>query len=216
MMLYSMEAFLEVLVDYNQAIWPGQLTAFFLCALLLGLLLWPRKGSDRVIAGFLALGWLWTGLVFMDLHLIRLNWTARYFGVVFGIQGLLLIWSGTIKDRLRFQGDVNATSWFGLGLVLFALIIYPLAQIAVGIDWMAVQYAGLGPTPTVILTMGVLLLCRERIPIHLMLIPVVWSSADGATAWRLGLWWDLSLPVAGLLSVFFSITRLRNAPQPRN
>ena len=81
---------------------------------------------------------------------------------------------------------------------------------------MAVQYAGLGPTPTVILTMGVLLLCTERIPIHLMLIPVVWSSADGATAWRLGLWWDLSLPIVGLLSVFFSIIRLRNAPQPRN
>ena len=151
-----MEAFLEVLVDYNQAIWPGQLTAFFFCALLLGLLLWPRTGSDRVIAGFLALGWLWSGLVFMDLYQIRLNWAARYFGVVFGIQGLLLIWSGTIKDRLRFKGDANATSWFGLGLVLFALIVYPLAQIAVGIDWMAVQYAGLGPTPTVILTMGVL------------------------------------------------------------
>ena len=58
MMLYSIEAFLEVLVDYNQAIWPGQLTAFLFCALLIGLLLWPRKGSDRIIAGFLAISWL--------------------------------------------------------------------------------------------------------------------------------------------------------------
>lgn len=213
---YSIETFLEVLVDYNQAIWPRQLMAFFFCALLLGLLLWPRKGSDRVIAGFQALGWFWTGLVLMDFHLIRLNWAARYFGVVFGIQGLPLIWSGTIKDRLRFQGDANAASWFGLGLVFFALIVYLMAQIAVGIDWMVVRYAGLGATPTVILTMDVLLLCTERIPIHLMLFPVVWSSADGATAWRLGLWWNQPLPLAGLLSVFFSIIRLRNAPQPRN
>ena len=216
MMLYSIETFFKVLVDYNQAIRPRQLTAFFFCALLLGLLFWPRKVSGRVIAGFQALGWFSSGLVLMDFNLIRLNWAARYFGVVFNIQGLPLIWSGTIKDRLRFQGDANAASWFGLGLVLFALIVYLLAQIAVGIDWMVVQYGGLGPTPIVILTMGVLLLCTERIPIHRMLIPVVWSSAGGATAWRLGFWWNLLFPLAGLLSVFFSIIRLRNAPQPRN
>ena len=49
MIPYSTEAFLEVLFGYNQAIWPGQLTAFFLCALLLGLLLYAAnvQGSDR-------------------------------------------------------------------------------------------------------------------------------------------------------------------------
>ncbi|MEC7204228.1 MAG: DUF6064 family protein [Pseudomonadota bacterium] len=212
MIPYSAEPFLEVLAVYNQTVWPGQLTALFLSAFLLGLLLFPRKGSNRVISGFLALGWLWTGLIFMDLHLIQLNWAARYFGIVFGIQGLLLIWSGLIKDRLRFHGDKSAASWAGLFLVVFALIIYPLgALLAHGLA--SVQLAGLAPTPLTILTMGVLLLCRDRTPVHLLVIPVVWSGANGATAWNLGLWWDLSLPVAGLATIFFSIARPRRAQE---
>ena len=39
------------------------------------------------------------------------------------------------------------------------------------------------------------------------------SSADGATAWNLGLWWDLSLPAAGLATIFFSIARPRRAQE---
>ena len=70
---YSAEAFLEVLTIYNQTIWPGQLTALFLSSLLLVLLMFPRTGSDRVISGLLALGWLWTGLIFMQIHLIKIN-----------------------------------------------------------------------------------------------------------------------------------------------
>ena len=212
MIPYSAEPFLEVLAFYNQTVWPGQLTALFLSALLLGLLLFPRKGSNWVISGFLALGWLWTGLIFMDLHLIQLNWAARYFGIVFGIQGLLLIWSGLSKDRLRFHGDKSAASWAGLFLVVFALIIYPLGALLAH-DLASVQLAGLAPTPLTILTMGVLLHCSDHTPVHLLVIPVVWSSADGATAWNLGLWWDLSLPAVGLATIFFSIARPRRAQE---
>jgi len=208
---YSTDAFLEALTSYNQVIWPGQLSVFFLSALLFGLLLFPRKNSDRVIAGLLAFSWIWDGLIFMNLHLIHLNWSVSYFGFVFAIQGLLLIWSGIIKNRLNFTGDASVASWLGVALVIFALIIYPLVQIAIGIDWMTVQYVGAAPTPTVILTLGILLLCADRVPIHLMVIPVVWSCADGVTAWNLSLWWDLSLPLAGLLTVFFSLMRQKNA-----
>lgn len=204
---YSTEAFLEMLASYNAAIWPGQLSVFFLNTLLLGILLFPRTGSDRIIAGLLAFSWLWSGLVFMNGYLTHLNWSSRYFGVVFAIQGLLLIWSGIIKNRLHFSGDASAASWLGIALVIFALIIYPLTQIIIGIDWMAVQYAGIAPTPTVIITLGALLLCADWVPIHLLVIPIVWSCVDGVTVWNLGFWWDLSLPLAGLLTIYFSIVR---------
>ena len=207
---YSAEAFLEVLTIYNQTIWPGQLTALFLSSLLLVLLMFPRTGSDRVISGLLALGWLWTGLIFMQIHLIKINWAAQYFGIVFSIQGLLLIWSGVIKERLRFNRDKSATSWLGVIFVVFALIIYPLGALLAN-SFVSVQLAGLAPTPLAILTMGILLLRAENTPIHLLAIPIVWSSADGATAWNLGIWWDLSLPAAGLATVFFFIVRPRRA-----
>lgn len=213
MIPYSAEAFLNLLVTYNEALWPGQLTAVFLAVLLLWMVLWPRPGGDRIIAAFLALGWVWTGFVFLMNYLVELNWAGTYFGMGFVLQGALLLWSGTIQDRLRFRGDKSAASWLGLVLIVLALIIYPLIPIWVGYDWRVIQIAGLAPTPTVILTFGVLLLCADRLPIHLFVIPVVWSSADGATAWTLGIWWDLFLPIAGLTTVFFSITRSRNDPK---
>ena len=214
MVPYSAEAFFDLLATYNSAIWPGHLTALFLSVLLLGLLLFPRPGGDRIIAGFLACGWAWTGLVFLMNHLVTLNWAGTYFGMVFVLQAVLLLWSGTIQDRLHFPGDKSAASWLGLVLIVLALIIYPLIPIWAGADWTIVQIAGLAPTPTVILTFGILLLCAGRLPIHLFVIPVVWSSADGATAWTLGIWWDLFLPVAGLTTVFFSITRPRHDSKP--
>ena len=212
---HSTNAFMEVLTIYNQSIWPAQLTALFLSTLLLGLLMFPRVGSDRLISGLLALGWLWTGLVFMEIHLIKINWAAQYFGIVFATQGLLMIWSGLIKDRFRFNGDKSAASWFGLLLVIFALIIYPLGAIFV-YGFSSVQLAGLAPTPLAILTMGILLLCANNSPVHLAAIPIVWSCADGATALNLGNWWDLSLPAAGLATTFFFIARPRRAQESSN
>ena len=209
MLPYSTDALLELLAAYNTAIWPAQITAYLLNLLLLGLLLWPRPGSDRGVASILALGWAWTGFVYLGSHLSALNWGATPFGIVFGVQAFLLFWSGTIHDRLRFRGDRSAASWLGLALIVFALFVYPAVPLINGQDAAAVQYAGLGPVPTVILTMGVLLLAADRTPVHLFLIPVVWSIADGATAWSLDLHWDLSLPGAGLLAVFFAILRPR-------
>ena len=214
MIPYSAEAFLEVLAVYNQTVWPGQLTALFLSALLLRLLLFPRKGSNRVISGFLALGWLWTGLIVMDLHLIQLNWAARYFGIIFGIQGLLLIWSGLIKDRLRSHGDKSAASWAGLFLVVFALIIYPLGVLLVH-GLASVQLAGLAPTPLTILTMGVLLLLQgphsgppARDPGRLVGRE---RCDDVEPRPPVG---PFSLPAAGLATIFFSIARPRRAQDP--
>ena len=86
MIPYSAEAFFDLLATYNSGIWPVQLTALFLSILLLGLLLFPRLGGDRIIAGFLACGWAWTGLVFLMNYLITLNWAGTYFGMVFVLQ----------------------------------------------------------------------------------------------------------------------------------
>jgi hypothetical protein len=214
MIPYSAEAFFDLLATYNSGIWPVQLTALFLSILLLVLLLFPRLGGDRIIAGFLACGWAWTGLVFLMNHLITLNWAGTYFGMVFVLQAGLFLWSGTIQSRLKFRGDKSAASWLGLVLILFTLIVYPLIPIWSGYDWTIVQVAGLTPTPTVILTFGILLLCANHLPTHLLVIPVVWSGADGATAWTLGIWWDLFLPVAGLATLFFFIVRSRHDPKP--
>ena len=79
---HSTNAFMEVLTIYNQSIWPAQLTALFLSTLLLGLLMFPRVGSDRLISGLLALGWLWTSLVNKEIHLKKINKDAQYIRII--------------------------------------------------------------------------------------------------------------------------------------
>ena len=105
MIPYSAEAFFDLLATYNSGIWPVQLTALFLSILLLGLLLFPRLGGDRIIARFLACGWAWTGLVFLMNHLVTLNWAGTYFGMVFVLQASLFLWSGTIQSRVKSRGE---------------------------------------------------------------------------------------------------------------
>ena len=98
----------------------------------------------------------------MDLHLIHLNWAARYLGIVFGIQGLLLIWSGLIKDRL--PSTATKRSFLDQSVSRCLRINYLPIGRAARHDLASVQLAGLAPTPLTILTMGVLLLCSDRTP----------------------------------------------------
>jgi hypothetical protein len=61
MVPFTSEQFLAVFVSYNTAVWPTQIAAYLLGGVAVALVfLKPREG-DRIIAGILALMWLWTG-----------------------------------------------------------------------------------------------------------------------------------------------------------
>ncbi len=70
--------------------------------------------------------------------------------------------------------------------------------LALGDGWQGTPLVGLAPVPTTLYTLGILLLIEGRTPWHLLVIPVVWSLIDGATAWVLGIPEDLVLPAAGI------------------
>ncbi len=57
MLPYSAETHLDLLLSYNSLIQPLQITGYLTAVFLLVLLLWPRGNSERLVAGFLALGW---------------------------------------------------------------------------------------------------------------------------------------------------------------
>jgi hypothetical protein len=139
-------------------------------------------------------------LVILMNHLVTLNWAGTNFGMIFVVQAGLFLSSGTIQNQLQFRGNKSTAS--------------PLVLSWSGHDWTIVQVASLAPKPMVILTFRILLLCTDHLPIHLFVIPVVWSSADGATAWTLGICWDLFLPVTDLTTMFFSISQPRHDSKP--
>lgn len=206
---YSREALLGLLERYNEAIWPAQLVALLAVLLLLLAVLRRWPAADRIAAGVLAAAWLWCGAVWQAQHYATLNWAGFAFAGLFGLQAVLLLWTGVLRGRLRLDFRGDDAGWTALALMLAAFAVHPLAAWLAGAGGTALQVAGTAPTPTVILTLGVLLLAVPRVPVHLLVLPVLWSLIDGAAAWTLGLWADLLLPLAGLAAVAVAVQRRR-------
>jgi hypothetical protein len=94
-------------------------------------------------------------------------------------------------------------------MALFAMEAYPLIADLAGQGWMRVPPFGLAPCPTTIFTLGVVLLAEPPVPLHLLVIPVLWAIVGGAIAWVLGIPQNLALPAAALLAVALAIGKNR-------
>jgi len=191
---YTAESLFTSFAQYHAGIWPLPPVALALALAAVLLTLRPVPGGPRIAAAILAAGWLWTGIGYQILFFARYNFVAPLYGALFVVQGLLLLWAAA-RDRLAFRFDGATPGWIGLALAVIALA-WPLIDRLSGQPWMADRIAGLAPTPTVVLTFALLLLA-SRPPVHLAIIPLLWSLVAGATAWILWIPQDLLLPVIG-------------------
>jgi hypothetical protein len=99
---FTRQQFLAVFASYNEAIWPAQVVAYLLGALVVGLLLRQGRASAKIIAGVLSLMWLWTGIAYHGLYFAEINPAALLFGPMFVLQGLFFIRLSLGRPRLRF------------------------------------------------------------------------------------------------------------------
>lgn len=198
MLPFTAEVFFSVFEQYNRAIWPAQVIAYGLGLIALVATFRPAPGSDRLIGAVLATGWVWMGVVYHFGHFATINFIAPLFGVLFVIQGLLFAWTVTLRGKVAFRFGAGVLGWAGLGLAIFAMLIYPIIGWFAGHGWPRTPMFGVAPCPTTIYTMGMLLLTAGRTPLHLVVIPVLWSLIGGSAAWLLGVWEDIALPLAGM------------------
>jgi hypothetical protein len=70
---------------------------------------------------------------------------------------------------------------------------------------------GVAPAPTAVFTLGMLLLTAGKAPVHLAVIPLLWSLGGGATAWILGITAGLTLPLAGVVGFGLVLWKNRRA-----
>ena len=127
-LLFSPRTYYRLFELYNAAIWPAQIVALGARARD------PRADagaappwSGRAVAAILAACWLWVAWAYLLERYATINWAARYFAI--GLRapgGCCCAWTGSIRDRLRF--DLGATSPAGSASrsFLFALVIQPL------------------------------------------------------------------------------------------
>ena len=82
----------------------------------------------------------------------------------------------------------------GLSIFVFALVLQPLVGLLLGRPWTQVEVFGIAPDPTVIATMGLLLVASGRAAWELLAIPLSWCAISGATLWAMSSF-DAAVPI---------------------
>ena len=204
---FTREVFLANFATYNEAIWPLQLLAFGLGAAALLTIFWRTALSDAIVTACLALMWLWTGVMYHGVYFSAISTPAYAFGVMFIVQSVLLMFAGLIQRNLRFGYRNDWESWWGLALIGYAAVIYPLIGLLTGHAYPHMPMFGVTPCPVTIFTFGCLLLTTARVPKWLLIIPFIWSLIGGSAAFLLGVVPDWLLLVSGIITVPLLIVR---------
>lgn len=198
---FSRDQFFAVFVAYNEAVAPAQILLIALGIGAAALALWPMRRSDRAIGLVLAGLWLWMGVEYHWRFFRPVNPAATLFGAAFVLEGVLLVWATLLRSRLAFRSSRSLRGGLALALLIYAFAIYPAIGWALGRRYPAAPTFGV-PCPTTIATLALLLWTVERPPVGLMLIPWAWALIGSTAAFRLGMWEDLGLPVALVVSLW--------------
>lgn len=204
LLLFSPQTYYRLFELYNLEWWP-----LHMLALALGVavpVLWRRGGvrAGRGIAAILALGWLWVAWGFHWQRYAGINLAAGYFAWAFAVQALLVLWLGGVRGRLTPAPASRLQQRAGLGLLLFALGLFPLMGPLLGRSWTQAEVFAMAPDPTVLATLGVLLLAGVR-SLWLYPIPVAWCLISGATLWAMDAPDAAVMPLAALLAVGLAV-----------
>jgi hypothetical protein len=201
MLPFTPDQFLAIFVDYNQAIWPGQIAAYLLGGIAVALLFWKRPAGDQAISGILAVMWLWTAIAYHALFFASINKAAYLFAALFFLQGICFVYEGCFRNRIHFSIESGRIAWAGIGFVFYATILYPLIGSMTGHSYAATPMFGVTPCPVAIFTLGMLLATEPPISRWLLVIPFIWSLIGGSAALLLHVPQDWFLLVSGLISV---------------
>ncbi|NRF65689.1 hypothetical protein HLB44_01695 [Aquincola sp. S2] len=157
-LMFAPRTYYRLIELYNAAVWPAQLVALAAGATLLVLAWRGRAASPRWVFGLLAFAWAWVGVVFHGRHFVTINWAASWFAGAFLLQALLWIGLAVRHAGLQWRSDAGSRRLVGLGLIAAAVLLFPLLAPATGRSWRQAELFGLAPDPTVLATLGVLLL----------------------------------------------------------
>jgi hypothetical protein len=184
-LLFSPRTYYRLIERHNAAVWPAQLAAVGVGLGLLRPLRRPTPAGGRLIAAILAAMWAWVGWAFIWRRYAGINWAATYLAGIFAAQVVLLVWIGVVRGALSFEVRRDQTGVIGIALFVLAVAVYPTFGPLAGRGWPAAEVFGTVPDPTVVGTLGLLLLPA---PARLMLTvpPILLCAISGATLWAMG------------------------------
>lgn len=179
-LLFSPRTYYRLFELYNADVWPLQIVTLAAGLAILLLVLRNTAWSRRTVAAILAALWLFVAWAYLLQRYDPINFAARYYAIGFAVQAALLVWTGVVRDRLRFE----SAGWVGVALIAYALVLHPLIAPLSGRPWIQAEIFGLAPDPTVIATLGVLV-AAARPNWHLLVPPLLWCAVSGLTLWTM-------------------------------
>ena len=204
---FTPDQFLDVFKSYNLTIWPTQILLVVLALLMIFVLFKKNFYSDRLISIGLAVLWLWMGIVYHIIFFTRINPAAYLFGTLYVIQAGLFVYYGIITKELIYKYRNSAIGVISILFFLYSLIFYPLLSYQFGHLYPSTPTFGL-PCPTTIFTFGMIILMEDRKKI-IFIIPIVWSLVGFTAALKLGIYQDIGLLIAGVISSMILFSRKR-------
>ena len=205
LLMFSSQTYYRLFALYNLEWWPLQMLALALGAAVLALRQRGGEWAGRAIAGILAACWLWVAWGFHWQRYASINLLAGYFAWAFVVQALLLLWLGVVRGRLTPAPATRLQRHVGLGLLLFALLVFPLMGPLQGRSWTQAEVFGMAPDPTALAMLGVLLFAGARPVWALFPIPVAWCLISGATLWAMEAPDFAVVPLAALLALILAV-----------
>ncbi|WP_455211267.1 DUF6064 family protein [Kaarinaea lacus] len=212
-LLFSPQTYYRLFELYNTDIWPIQVLSLALGAAIISLVSRNPAWQGRAISAILASCWLWVAAAYLLQHYSTINWAARYFAIGFTIEAMLLTWYGIIRDQLLFRSSEPAFQWAGIGVFLFALVFQPFIAPLVGREWIQTEIFGVAPDPTVIATLGLLLLADIKTHWRLMIIPFLWCAISSITLWTMKSPDYLITPLAAILVLGLTVWKVFMLPK---
>ncbi|WP_462321503.1 DUF6064 family protein [Halochromatium sp.] len=166
---------------------------------LITLILLRRRSSWRIrlVLASLGLSWLWISWGYQLKTLAPLLWAGELFAIAFALQsGLLLAGAAlplptpTISNPLWAQSSVTAQGrlgrWIADGMIAFAVLLFPLIELAAGRAGSGLSLFGSAATPTAIGTLGLAAALGPRFALLLMPIPILWCLVASLLEFGLG------------------------------
>jgi len=210
---FTTEEFLKVFEKYNLAVWPMQYGLYLIAVAAVILAVKTTTYSSKYISLALALLWLWMGIVYHLLFFSTINKAAYGFGLLFIVQGVLFLIQGFFRNQFSFEFKNDIYGFVGTAVILFALIVYPVISYYLGHMYPSSPTFGL-PCPTTIFTFGIILWMKNRCPVYVLFIPLLWSVLGFSAVYFLGMHEDSGLLVTGMLTALLIAIKNRKKQIP--
>jgi hypothetical protein len=183
-LLFSPRTYHRLFELYNLSIWPAQLAGAVIGLTIAVLLIGERHYRDRLIAGLLAVCWVWVALAFLYQRYAQINWVAKWFAGAFVFEALLLAGFG-VAGRIVFSRNRETKFWIATALLALSVIAYPLLAPLEGRSWTTAEIFGVAPDPTAIGTVATLTLVDGRRRWLLLTVPLLWCAVTALTLWAM-------------------------------